>query len=635
MKTASHSLQNKNIKTKANALIKIIIILFGSLIYTHKSYAEKYEIPKHFIDLCLIASDLEDIPFNSIALAKDVYAFFTSSDFSSEDCKSSAIRASAALVKYYFRKDLSRCKDQTFTNPPKFCSTSSLEDWLKFRESEDAVFIPPPLINWSKFIPNESAKFKQCMKKAETQNAAAVRKCIIKETARHDVILNEAYQCLQDTLPKAEFSELQSRQKDWISTTDALCSHSDQSGSIAADMRIGCRYERTKEKAIELELMYYATNDDECGLPSLSNLEHDKERWSNVDGNPSVSNLSSRIQIACDGGGIGILSPLRLFNLPKLNTNRPLTFEFIDSAAKVAETSKIQAYVAGKNIEFKIHQHLIDQLRKYDGLKITDGKDGVFFPLNNSSNSLSSCQTPKTQIISQEDITHSFTPSTQGVYISLPGDLPIKIRCDRPSPEAYIENSGFMSWLFGSGVNIGDTWSFEIVRRNGKSAYQRSVQAAQLTDGIGYVLDTEFLWEASKSPKLIFSGNGKEHETSIAAQSNDLKNCHRTNYYELERFAKGNWKHLHSDVNFSILNNPTNNTFLRQLNFAGWGTMPGRDFHFFGSDGRNRALVWMLAPSGSLHLNGNEFVCKIRDKNGLLVLENKFDCRLQGEWTRQ
>lgn len=144
------------------SLTRIICALLATFSAQSAAADKTYEIPLSIVKSCELASLAEDLPrkplgvYSKIKVAQDLYQFLTDTDFTSKECKEAARVASQALERYYFRKSLAQCDDlerEGFHGEAWFCDTLSIADWREYDAWENSVFIAPPIVDLSGYLP--------------------------------------------------------------------------------------------------------------------------------------------------------------------------------------------------------------------------------------------------------------------------------------------------------------------------------------------------------------------------------------------------------------------------------------------------------------------------------------------------
>jgi len=587
-------------------------------------------------------------------------------------CLTAAITAQDKLRNYLFRRDLEICPTLDGTGVivdlrkedfkgKWFCDTKNFNDWLKFNlwrknkneltiiniEDKGPIFDPGPTFTINEYrkllTPSNSHTYQNCIDQNANKSAADLRQCIFDEKDRHDRILNSAYGCLNDNMTETGFAEIKINQRNWIKKRDNKCAYADQQGTIAHDLRAGCLLDETSKQAAKLLL---STKPFQCNIPNINSVALDLNIWKQNPSGASVSNeWEYRIVIVCGNDPHGKLSgPANgeLRRLAAIEGNGIPSLGFYGKSNERITSLNSKAEWAGDTIRFEITSEVIKFLRSASSFRYDHDPFGVEFKLNGSSSALETCsiskQKPKVASKNSNQAALSYPTyqkSNSAYYIDLKGDLPLKFRCDLPAPEAYFKATGLLASLFGGNLNIGEQWSFESIRRNGKTSSKELVVAEQLSDGIGFRLSSNFLYESKKASNLIISGNGKEHKISIAAQSNTIGNCANASYRELEKFIIGKWIFINNSKYEIFIANNTVNTFIGAMSFQGSAPIQPRAFILSNNGKQGKLTPWMLPPSGNLHLNYNETICGVKIVNDKLEFTNVFDCRLKGTWQRK
>lgn len=236
----------------------------------------------------------------------------------------------------------------------------------------------------------DSLAYKQCQDVADRGAAADVRRCIIEETHRHDLILNASYQCLRGQLSEKDFIALRDAQRDWISDTKKSCAFTDTQGSIAADFRVGCRHDAVREKSEELARLAAQSG---CPYVDVDDVAIDLDRWWNAGGDASVSNADGqRLVVNCQDFGRGLFKGKGLDYINQFDLSEPLNFSFTNSDGQQIALLGLHATWAEGGVEFPVTSYLIEQFRAASTVTVTDRKLASSFSLSGSSLALNSCE---------------------------------------------------------------------------------------------------------------------------------------------------------------------------------------------------------------------------------------------------
>ena len=153
-----------------------------------------------------------------------------------------AISLNNRLEKFQFNRDIKSCPKEMLGSQISaaaaagyegkwFCETKSYSDWQGFYRWKTAqetsiiadalskwpVFDPGPTFNVSQYNGHGPSKsFLACQAIAAKQNSAALRRCVIDEENRHDVVLNAAYRCIQNRSTLDTQAKLKEAQRQWI-----------------------------------------------------------------------------------------------------------------------------------------------------------------------------------------------------------------------------------------------------------------------------------------------------------------------------------------------------------------------------------------------------------------------------------
>ena len=194
-----------------------------------------------------------------------------------------------------------------------------------------------------------STTYEICKTGAENAgNIRGMRLCMADETARHDAILNAAYQCLQDRLPQDQFKALQNAQRRWISDSESACALPKGDFEDARAARTLCRFDATAHQAAQLSAQANAFG---CAAPSITHVRSDLGKWQAMDGWASISNLSGAIysidcnrqtaQLLPQDSGISF-EGVSFVKLSVLDRDSDMVNRFVVQATSYEDTASLQ-----------------------------------------------------------------------------------------------------------------------------------------------------------------------------------------------------------------------------------------------------------------------------------------------------
>ncbi len=539
----------------------------------------------------------------------------------------------------------------------QFCVTLDFESYRLFQREIASDFQSMfPNEAFSVTSPDrevETTDFLKCKAEAAQGSAAALRRCVISETNRHDVVLNEAYACLRQRLGQDAARALRDRQRNWIELTSNECAYVDQRGTIAADLRAGCRLGEVKLRALELAA---TARENGCDVPLAGLIEPDLNRWRNTAGQPSVSNAAKhRLEVLCGQSPKLFLSRAMSNTRPAMPYRIGRDVEIRVGVGKNAEPQQHRTGAISQNREgvtVAATLEMLASLKQGQSVEIRSGEVVETFALSGSTRAIGDCSVaPKSEQDLQKEIAQSkaqaaerraaqldltpVMPSTSGVYIDLSGDIDLRIRCDRPFPEAYVESSGWFDSWFGQGFEIGQRFSIQVETRNGARVERVIAEVEDLVEGKGLRMTTGVLWAAAIGQKLHLEGSGNNAlSLNLGVHVDALKRCHRANYDELQNYLIGSWLPVDGQRMKMMLAHNLMRTFLGASNFLGWPPVQPQAMHFQNAAGRIELLPWALSPNGNLHINSNSSICKIEPRSEGIGLTNVFGCGLKNTWVR-
>ena len=242
-----------------------------------------------------------------------------------------------------------------------------------------------------------STTYEICKTGAENAgNIRGMRLCMADETARHDAILNAAYQCLQDRLPQDQFKALQQVQRRWISDTGSACALPKGDFEDARASRTLCRFDATSHQAAQLSAQANALG---CAVPPVTHVRSDLGKWQVINGWTSISNLNGAIySIDCNRQTAQLLPQdsgasfegVSFVKLSVLDRDSDVVNRFVVQATSYEDTASLQTTYT---MQTALARGYRVNLRGQDHLGIDLDNAHASFTLHGSRSALDVCGT--------------------------------------------------------------------------------------------------------------------------------------------------------------------------------------------------------------------------------------------------